>query len=173
MVDIKLDKTDKGREEIATRQHHLAPRLRTLLLLIDGKHPVEYLLSKVAGLGLTEESLTELIDAGFIYEVPEPEPEPAEAPPEAPDTSGGKTQLEQIQEFYTESIKNTIGLRGYNLQFKVDRATTVEEYRELRQPFLEMVLKEQGSETTKSIRDRLDELLFMGQPKVNPNKAPT
>ena len=170
MADIKLDKTDKGREEIATRQHHLAARLRTLLLLIDGKHPVEYLLSKVAGLGLTEDSLAELINAGFIYQVPEPEPDPSEVEPEIIEELDPVQQLEQVREFYTDNIKSAIGLRGYNLQFKVDHATTIEEYRDLRQPFLEMVLKEQGSAPTRTMRDRLDELLFMGQPKVNPNK---
>ncbi|MDF3036995.1 MAG: hypothetical protein K0S28_2269, partial [Paucimonas sp.] len=46
-----LDKTDKGRDEIATRHNGLPPRMRTLLLLIDGKHPIEELLDKLAGIG--------------------------------------------------------------------------------------------------------------------------
>src|SRR3712207_7164496 len=40
------DKTDKGREEIATRKHHLSARLRSLLLVIDGKHDAEGILEK-------------------------------------------------------------------------------------------------------------------------------
>ncbi len=66
MINHILDKTDKGREEIATRKYHLAPRLRSLLVLADGKHRTEDLLTKVAGLGLTEQSITELLDNGFI-----------------------------------------------------------------------------------------------------------
>jgi hypothetical protein len=54
MSNPVFDKTEKGREEIATRKHHLAPRLRTLLVLIDGKQGKEELLKKVAGLGLGE-----------------------------------------------------------------------------------------------------------------------
>jgi hypothetical protein len=34
-MDRIFDKTDKGREKIATRKYRLAPRLCTLLLLID------------------------------------------------------------------------------------------------------------------------------------------
>jgi len=67
--NIVYDKTAKGREEIATRKYQLAPRLRTLLILIDGKHGMEYLLSKVAGIGLHEESLASLLEDGFIESV--------------------------------------------------------------------------------------------------------
>ncbi|MGB6054963.1 MAG: hypothetical protein WBG17_06960, partial [Burkholderiaceae bacterium] len=68
MSTAVFDKTDKGREEIATRSHHLAPRLRTLLVLIDGKHSVDDLLAKVAGIGLNEQSVAELLEGGFIRE---------------------------------------------------------------------------------------------------------
>ena len=73
------DKTDKGREEIATRQHHLQARLRTLLLLIDGQHNLDDLLKKTAGLGLNEENVAQLLAEGFIALVRGPDPEPASA----------------------------------------------------------------------------------------------
>ncbi|MFD2272493.1 hypothetical protein ACFS07_18645 [Undibacterium arcticum] len=38
-------------------------------------------------------------------------------------------------------LKSTIGLRGFTLQLKVERANTVADFRELRQPYLEAVLK--------------------------------
>jgi hypothetical protein len=60
------DKTAKGREEIATRKYHLAPRLRTLLVLVDGHKPEEELLRNVAGLGLTVSAMQELLAQEFI-----------------------------------------------------------------------------------------------------------
>ena len=78
------DKTDKGREEIATRQHHLQARLRTLLLLIDGQHSLGDLLSKTAGLGITEENVAQLQSDGFITMVKGPDPEPAAASAKKP-----------------------------------------------------------------------------------------
>ncbi|MEO6353206.1 MAG: hypothetical protein ABIO19_01180, partial [Burkholderiaceae bacterium] len=61
------DKTQKGREEIATRKHGLAQRLRALLVMIDGQHSTTDLLEKVSGLGLGLHSIQELLDNGYIH----------------------------------------------------------------------------------------------------------
>lgn len=175
MKNMIFDKTDKGREEIATRQYHLAPRLRTLLLLVDGKQSAADLLGKVGSLGLTEESVTELLENGFIRAAtpaspPESISQPISATPAAQATApleaghqavlpDGKTQFEAIYQFYTSTIKSTIGLRGYGLQLKVEKAASVDDFRQLRRPYLEAVLKAQGEEMARSLRDRLDQLL--------------
>ncbi|HEY0847788.1 MAG TPA: hypothetical protein VGE12_20650, partial [Noviherbaspirillum sp.] len=154
-----FDKTDKGREEISTRKYQLAPRLRTLLVLVDGKQPKDELLKKVTGIGLTEESIEELVNNGFIQAIAAPEPPtPVEATPteepaqQAQKASGngilpeGQTQFQAIYQFYNETIRSTIGLRGYALQLKVEKAATIDELRELRKPYLEAVLKAKGNE---------------------------
>lgn len=66
MVTPNYDKTEKGRNEIATRQHQLPTRLRTLLVLVDGKQSDEVLLQKTESLGLSESSLEKLAQEGFI-----------------------------------------------------------------------------------------------------------
>ncbi|HEV7929367.1 MAG TPA: hypothetical protein VGP12_04455 [Nitrosospira sp.] len=173
------DKTDKGREEIATRKYHLATRMRTLLLLVDGKHKTADLMQKVTGMGLTEDNFTELVNDGFIHPIATAPGAAAQASPHAPagqertpppvSASGvrtmpdGQTQFEAIYHFYTETIKSTIGLRGYGLQVKVEKAGTVEELRELRRPYLEAVLKAKGNEMARGLRLRLDELLYYGE----------
>lgn len=63
------DKTDKGREEIATRKWHLPSRMRSLLVLIDGKKTDADIVQKIGGLGLNSQSLQELLDDGFIQRV--------------------------------------------------------------------------------------------------------
>lgn len=178
MTTSIFDKTDKGREEIATRKYHLAPRMRTLLLLIDGKHTNQDLLQKLRGMGLTEESLTELLSDGYIHAVaaaPAGQPAPvastvtaqvaklAQVPAGARLMPDGKMQFETVYQFYTETIKSTIGLRGYGLQMKVEKAGTIEELRELRRPYLEAVLKAKGNEMARGLRMRLDELLYYGE----------
>jgi hypothetical protein len=67
------EKTEKGREEIATRRYHLAPRLRSLLVMIDGEQTAEKLLQKVAPLGLTDQNLNELLEQEFIRSKPSAE----------------------------------------------------------------------------------------------------
>ncbi|MGB6055182.1 MAG: hypothetical protein WBG17_08080, partial [Burkholderiaceae bacterium] len=88
---------------------------------------------------------------------PAPEPAAEAVLPE------GENQFEAIYHFYNETIKNTLGLRGYGLQLKVEKAGSVEDFRQLRQPYLEAVQKAKGSEMARSLRDRLDQLLYLGE----------
>jgi len=226
-----FDKTAKGRDEIATRQHHVATRLRTLLLLVDGKRDVVDLMAKVAGLGLDEKSLEELIAGEFIHSievasgaalvqqapvVPPPTPiapaihvvppsPVAVAPAHRADADtaittdilsapggpaahsgnvvphvavsdsttdrkvsagdsrlrAGESQFQALTNFFNETIRSTIGLRGFTMQLKVERASTIADLRALREPYLEAVLKSKGPELERSLRLRLDQLLSL------------
>lgn len=60
------DKTGKGREEIATRKYHLAAKLRTLLVMIDGRQPVAALMNNLGPLGLSEEHVGLLLSEEYI-----------------------------------------------------------------------------------------------------------
>lgn len=161
------DKTTKGKEEIATRKYQLAPRLRTLLVLIDGRRTEEELLRNVAGLGLGASALAELLEHGYIvlatsYASLAEEPAPAELPSAEPAQAPEPAQIAQFQsiyDFYNKTIKNTIGLRGFTLQLKVEKASSVAELRELRHPYIEAVQKARGSETAAALARQLDQLL--------------
>jgi hypothetical protein len=186
-ADVKTsvyDKTDKGREEIATRMYHVPSKLRALLLLVDGRCTLEVLLKNVAGLGLNQDHVTELlageyivlISGGPVEEVP---PEPvvrkiaplrakvghhARAPvytptPEELAAAAEAERFRALHDFYSQTVKSTFGLRGFALQMKVDKAESVDDLRALRLPYLEAVLKAKGSEMARSLRDRLDHLL--------------
>lgn len=169
MENSIFDKSDKGREEIATRRYHLASRLRTLLVLMDGKHSVEDLLQKVAGLGLNQQSIEELLEHGFIHALPARQgtPLPADAS-DSPDIDTGSkdgflhsggTQIEALHHFFNETIKSSIGLRGIPLQLKAERANSVDDFRKLRVAYLDTVAKTKGNELMLKLRDRLDRLL--------------
>jgi hypothetical protein len=162
------DKTDKGREEIATRKFQLASRLRALLVLVDGRRPEEELLRNVAGIGLTQSALQELLEQGYIVlttsyaSLPEPEEaEPAE--PAAPAAMAAPAdpvqQFRSVYDFYNKTIKSTMGLRGFPLQLKVEKAGSVDELRELRAPYLEGVTKAKGRDTAALLVQQLDQLL--------------
>jgi hypothetical protein len=206
------DKTAKGREEITTRRYQLAPRLRTLLVLVDGRRPEDELLRNVAGLGLTADAMQELLAQQFIVlstsystiEAPlldaaemtappapaatapvpavppmpqptapaavpaPPAPPPVAAPvavapqatPSAPPAMATKAQqFQSLYDFYNKTIKSTIGLRGFTLQLKVEKASCVEDFRELRRPYLEAVLKAKGGDVAERLGQQLDQLL--------------
>jgi hypothetical protein len=210
MNSYVYDKTEKGREEIATRKYHVAPKLRTLLVMIDGRHSLGELLKNVAGMGLTEDNVNELLDQQYITLVSGGEAAneaqgPAEgamaAPARLPPSAAARARLaarnraaaamksEQIEgpssvltteaaddsvaqfqhlaDFYNQTIKSTLGLRGMLLQLKAEKCATIEDFAALRQPYLEAVLKTKGREMTLSLRDRLDQYLG-GRPSPDP-----
>ncbi|MQA23294.1 hypothetical protein [Rugamonas rivuli] len=158
------DKTAKGREEIATRRDGLAPRLRSLLVLIDGRRTEEELLRNVAGLGLTIAAVHELLAGEYIvlstsYASMAEEPaEPSQPEPEQP-AAEQVQQFQSVYQFYNQTIKSTIGLRGFTLQLKVEKASSVDELRQLREPYLEAVQKAKGSDTAAALAMQLDRLL--------------
>jgi hypothetical protein len=197
MANLIYDKTEKGQEEIQTRKHHLASRMRSLLVLVDGKSNGEALLKKVSGLGLTEQSLAELVEQGFIaprtenkaeskteanlqqahITVTEPasttttpasEAAPAEVAqasttPAAPQ-SEDYSHYQVLYNFYTSTIKSVLGLRGYGLQLKVERCTTMDDFRALRQSYVDAIQKSQGPDMAISLANRLDALLASESP---------
>jgi hypothetical protein len=213
MTPTVFDKTDKGRDEIATRATRLATRLRTLLLLVDGRRNTTELMASVGGLGLDEKALVELLEGGFIQVsgigalqvatalpqsplditpqdteaaqdmttatlapsreadaavLPSADPEAPALHPELAEAAAlgilreGETQFQAIYNFFNETIRSAIGLRGYALQLRVERAATVTELRALRQSYLDAVHKAKGPELEHSLRNRLDQLLALG-----------
>lgn len=155
------DKTAKGREEIATRKFQLASRLRALLVLVDGHRSEEELLRNVAGLGLTASALQELLEQGYILLAASyaslPEPELEVTAPSAP--ADQVQQFRSVYDFYNKTIKSTMGLRGFPLQLKVEKAASVDELRQLRDPYVEAVQKAKGRDTAARLAQQLDQLL--------------
>jgi len=159
MPNIIFDKTDKGREEIISRKYRLASRLRTLLVMVDGKHSSKDLLSKVASLGLNQSSIDDLEQQGFIQRHGAPAVVEANADDSQNSQINSIELFQVLHDFYTESIKQNLGLRGYNVQFIVERASTLQDFHELRGPFLDAINKAHSEKRALEIRDQLDELL--------------
>jgi hypothetical protein len=61
-----LFKTDAGREALTSRPAGLGPRLRSLLIMVDGKRTVADLDKLLGSEGAAEALLTQLIDQGWV-----------------------------------------------------------------------------------------------------------
>ena len=217
------EKTDKGREEIATRKHQLPMRLRSVLVMIDGRQPLSALLPNVEKLGLNQMSLNELVTQEFIRVIPGTEPvvvpevalvarvptairrmqklreansqlntlqlieleqadtaseialAPVPAPVAAPvlqtpppppspvePVISDTQRFASVHKFYNETIRGNLGLRGFGLQLKVEKAGTLDDLRALRQPYLDAVKKTRGNEMAQALEVRLTSLLAEG-----------
>lgn len=82
--NLVFHKTAKGGEAIANRQLGLSPKLRSMLILIDGKRTVEELTKLGQMIGDAPQLLSQLIEQDLIKAAPVAEAESARA-------AGGKT----------------------------------------------------------------------------------
>jgi hypothetical protein len=96
-------KTVKGEEEIARRCHGLVPRARSLLIMVNGKLPVEELQKRGESLGGGSDLFLSLVDGGFV------EPIASTAVPATPSMSGfGPAHAEAIK-FASHFIVEALG----------------------------------------------------------------
>ncbi len=143
--DDVFRKTDAGREEIQQRQRRLAPQLRTILLMVDGRRSLAELREVMAGVHAPADTLAQLQALGLIEATPNgfgpsallqavspgqgaspdaasaaPGPVPVPPPPAA--ASGlAVGDYHRLYEGMSEAIRAHLGLRGYFMQLKVER----------------------------------------------------
>jgi hypothetical protein len=135
---IVLRKTAKGLSEIETRAHRLPPRLRSALIVVDGKRDT----AALAGLILqdAEGTLRWLFDEGFVEAVPgapapaaaapaRPSAAPAPAAPAASPASVGAAPaaaptmpFEQRRRESVRALTDAVGPLGEALALKMERA---------------------------------------------------
>lgn len=135
-------KTDKGQTEIATRAHRLMPRLRSALILVDGKRSEEELTKLI--LPPVDGVLASLLDEGFIEALggaPEAAAAPAVAagpaaastsppaapppPPPAPVT----LTLEETRRRAVRWISDRLGPYGDPLNMRIEKVKTPDDMR--------------------------------------------
>ncbi|AEI77238.1 hypothetical protein CNE_1c18980 [Cupriavidus necator N-1] len=87
-------------------------------------------------------------------EVPEA-PQPAETAAHSP---ADIAAFESLYHFYTDVIGQHLGLRGYMLQVKVEKATDLPALLALREPLHAALLKAKGDITARAITSQLDQI---------------
>ncbi len=135
-------KTAKGHSEIETRAHRLSPRLRSALILIDGRRSddeVRKLIPQQA-----EETLQLLVEQGFIEIIgitqdapraPQAAARPAEAaPPAAAAPSAPAAPPRDFATTRTQAVRlftDMVGPMAEALALKMERARSPDELRPL------------------------------------------
>lgn len=126
-------KSAKGTEAIATRQHGLGPKLRSVLILVDGKRGFEELVRLSQILGDTEELLGQLLDQGFIEAVAGPNPAPATgaavpASAPAPLAAAPSIKLIDAQRFVSRRLTDLLGPNAEELCLRIEAARNLKEF---------------------------------------------
>lgn len=138
-------KTSKGQAEIDTRVHRLTPRLRGLLILVDGKRDHAALATLVPQ--QCEALLAELEGGGFIEAiaeappvvrpmapVPAPAPVPAATPAQAAASvmaTASAASFETLRRDAVRALNDELGPAADGLAVRMERTRSFEELRPL------------------------------------------
>jgi hypothetical protein len=130
MMATVFRKSAKGQTEIETRANRLMPRLRTALILVDGRRDDDELRKLIAG--EADATIRSLVDDGYIevaevtIDKPRPvvPPRPAEA---APKPVFNQKAFEQHRQSAVRVLNDMLGPLGEGAAVKIERCKTWEE----------------------------------------------
>jgi hypothetical protein len=134
-------KTAKGQAEIETRAHRLAPRLRSALILVDGKRSDDELSRLV--LQDPEGTLKALIEGGFIepHAVVAPPPPP---PTQAPPPPVAAPSFDQFRRDAVRALTDLVGPMAEAVGLRIEKARNTEELRPLLQLAMQVIANTRG-----------------------------
>ncbi len=141
-MPIIFRKTAKGLSEIETRAHRLTPRVRSLLILVDGKRDAEDLRTLVPQ--QADEMLATLLQQEFIEAVGEtvrgspPAAAPLAAGPKSDADSGVPTappappvNIDGVRRSLVRLLNDELGPAAESLAMRIERTRTADELRPL------------------------------------------
>jgi len=157
-------KTALGLAEIKDRKLKLNPRLRTMLILVDGAQTEEMLLEGAAGVGAPPDFLAQLVSAGLIERVggaPEAPRAAAAAAPRAPEgkATDSFTRFREAKSFMNSTIVDSLGLKSFMFTMKLERANTLEELSDLVEAYHAALAGAKGEGYASTMTAKLKDML--------------
>ena len=160
-------KTDKGQAEVETRAHRLSPRLRSALILVDGKRSSDELRKLIAQ--QPDDTLAALSDQGFIEVaavLPAP-PAPAAAAPGAGNesraassaSSGSARDFDGIRRQLAREFTELTGPLGEAMAMRLEKASDRQALRSLLAAAGEYVIGVRGATAANDFVQRYAEKL--------------
>lgn len=171
-------KTPLGIDEVQNRKLNLAPRLRTMLIMIDGRKPVSVLKESATKFGCPEDFIESLEATGLIARVGITEIATS-APtviataslassdsiaPASPSVAAQTFQDEYARfrfakDFMNTAAVNSLGMKAFFFTLKLERAGTVDDLRGLVKPFQEALTKATSAAVADALTKQLLEYL--------------
>lgn len=156
-------KTDLGTLELTQRKRKLAPRLRTMLILVDGRQPLLVLEDEARKVGAPDDFIEQLAREGLVEKSGQVVVTAAAGSAQAP--IGPAQRLDDFarfraaKDFMNASVVNAMGLKSFFFTLKLERAGTLAELGELVEPFRQALVKASGPEEAEVLTRRLSDML--------------
>lgn len=168
-----FEKTDAGADEVRARSRRLPPRLRTMLIMVDGSMSATQLQAAAATLGVQGDFLQTLLEQGLIrrreaHQAAERSvdlnlsapAQTAAAPAEgvAPPLSEGE-RFRAAQKFMNDSAVDALGLMSFMFTLKLEKCFTVTDLRNLLPDYARAIAKKSGETAAQVLVQRARQLL--------------
>ena len=137
-LDATLTKTEKGLEELSTRKYKLDSRLRTILIVVNGRSTAGDLLSRFDQIDDVEVAVGRLLSEGFIKEL----------------TSGAS--FKTLRGELAHAITNALGPDGDSVAMMLEKCNSIDELRTVlveKRQMLENILGTRGTAFWAKARD--------------------
>ena len=150
-------KTAEGVAELKQRSRKLPPRLRTMLIMIDGTLTVEQLRQAGASLGVPDGFIDTLRTQGLIALRPA-----AQAPGADASAAPGLPEAERFraaQRFMNDTVVDALGFRAFLFTLKLEKCFTRAELVALLGDYEKAIAKGSGPQTAGVLASRARALL--------------
>ena len=151
-------KTSLGVQEVSSRKMKLSPRLRTMLILIDGHQPALVLKEEAQKVGAPEDFLEQLLALELVVKTGSTaalDQVEAAAPPAADEY----TRFRAAKDFMNNSVVNALGIKSFFFTLKLGRAGNLADLRGLVDGYQEAITKGSGPEEAEVLAGRLRDML--------------
>lgn len=174
-----VDKTEKGSTVVKSRDRELTPRLRSMLIMADGRQTVAQLQSAAAQVGAPDDFLQTLLDLGLVQlrtvnpsrggntarggepaavaAAPALAAETRAAPPA--DAADAASRLRAAQKFMNDAVADALGVRAVFFTLKLERCFTREDLQALLPEFTRLLTKAKGEAGAAALEQRARALL--------------
>ena len=166
LAGTRFTKTDKGVEEISARRNNLRGKLRTMLILTDPSKSVAELRDQGARIGVPEDFLDTLLEAGYIAPVGLPGHSASGVPDSG--TSHETVQTVTVDElarfrdaksFMNETVVTALGIRAFMFTLRLERCTSRAELADLLPDYERALRKVSTEPEARVMGERIKELL--------------
>jgi hypothetical protein len=160
-------KTAAGAEEVKSRKMKLAPKLRTMLILVDGTKPALILREEAGTLGAPADFLEQLESLGLVKAAASPgasaaSPAASRGPGVAAPGAAPSDPVERFraaQKFMNDTAVNALGIKAFFFTLKLEKCATVEELRGLVEAYRAAITKGSGADEAEVMARRVQEML--------------
>ena len=154
-------KTENGIRELKERKLNLPIALRSLLIMIDGNHPVADVLDRARALRVDVSAVAALERAGLIakrFSAPSvAEPGAASAPRSEDEVQRFIAAQQRLSDLFNEHL----GFRGYLMMMRLQRAENLRDLHDFLPDVAQALVKRIGIEAATPIVSELERLIVV------------